>query len=286
MALVAALCALATSLPASAEARPYVVFACDAATYWGYANNAWSAIGQGTIESRCPSNNDDQRGMTTRMVGGAFAGFAHSIYHFDAPPGTTITALKWSGRMARNNCNWRTTISANPGDHRLIGLLNGQQCSIPSLDVGLSHLTLTPPVGTTSLRQMVLCSAPFCEPGATFHSRHMEVHLDDYWVPWVGATGALAEGQWVRGDQLVRVDAGDNTGVQRVDASLGSQTRLPGVPLQPDLPDALPVTRRSRPRPSATAALPDGEHTLTVTATTPPATGLDPKRGPRRQHAT
>ncbi len=176
-----------------------MVFACDAATYWGYANNAWSAIGQGTIESRCPSNNDDQRGMTTRMVGGAFAGFAHSVYHFDAPPGTTITALKWSGRMARNNCNWRTTISANPGDHRLIGLLNGQQCSIPSLDVGSSHLTLTPPVGTTSLRQMVLCGAPFCEPGATFHSRHMEVHLDDYWVPWVGATGALAEGRWVGG---------------------------------------------------------------------------------------
>ena len=249
LALVAALCALATSLPGTAEARPYVVFACDAATYWGYANNAWTAIGQGTIESRCPSNGDDQRGMTTRMVGGAFAGFAHSVYQFDAPPGTTITALKWSGRMARNNCNWRTTISANPGDHRLIGLLNGQQCSIPSLDVGSSHLTLTPPVGTTSLRQMVLCGAPFCEPGATFHSRHMEVHLDDYWVPWVGATGPLAEGHWVRELQSVsRQTAATTPAFSASLRRIGAQTRLSAVQLQPDRPHAVSVTRRGGPR--------------------------------------
>ena len=185
----------------AAQARPYTVYACDAAGFWGSPNNSWSPSGSGTVESRCPSNADWQRGMTTRLVGSTYSAFTGATYDFNAPPGTTITALKWSGRYSRTNCTWHARMTAYPADSDLFGVRAGQQCSINSLDIASSIGGWSAPPGTTQLRQLVVCGASSCPTGATFHSRWMEVLLDDSWIPNLSVSGALAEGQWVRGVQ-------------------------------------------------------------------------------------
>ena len=204
----------------TAQARPYTVYACDAAGFWGSPNNSWSPAGSGTVESRCPSNADWQRGMTTRLVGSTYPAFTGAAYDFNAPPGTTITGLKWSGRYSRTNCTWHARMTAYPADRDLFGVRAGEQCSINSLDIASSIGGWTAPPGTTQLRQLVVCGASSCPTGATFHSRWMEVLLDDYTAPSVSVGGALAEGQWVGGEHRFTCGRRDNTGVRRVEAAI------------------------------------------------------------------
>lgn len=266
--LAAALIAWWWVAASPAEARPYTVYACDAAGFWGYANNAWTPLGAGTIESRCPSNNDSQRGLTTRIVGGdSYPGLTASIFDFFAPPGTTITGIRWSGRLARNNCAWSASIVAYPAASIVVGVPNEAYCSTEEFDLFSSILSFPAPAGTTHLRQMVICGRTNCDPGATFHSRHIEVNLEDWWAPSVSASGALADGHWVSGEQVVRVDTADNTGIRRMDASIpGTPARSAEFSCNPTFAVPCPGS------PSAdlsleTTGLNDGTHTLAVTAT-------------------
>ena len=237
----------------TAQARPYTVYACDAAGFWGSPNNSWSPAGSGTVESRCPSNADWQRGMTTRLVGSTYPAFTGAAYDFNAPPGTTITGLKWSGRYSRTNCTWHARMTAYPADRDLFGVRAGEQCSINSLDIASSIGGWSAPPGTTQLRQLVVCGASSCPTGATFHSRWMEVLLDDYTAPGVSVGGALAEGQWVRGRAVRRTPWAPTTpGVRdaRQRRSPAHRGRDAGVRLQPDAAQSLPIAC-DRPRLSA-----------------------------------
>ena len=250
----------------TAQARPYTVYACDAAGFWGSPNNSWSPAGNGTVESRCPSNADWQRGMTTRLVGSTYPAFAGAAYDFNAPPGTTITGLKWSGRYSRTNCTWHARMTAYPADRDLFGVRAGEQCSINSLDIASSIGGWSAPPGTTQLRQLIVCGASSCPTGATFHSRWMEVLLDDYTAPGVSVGGALAEGQWVGGAASSCVVGSDNTGVRALRGlhrgHRGSRT------------SSLATQRLRSPCPSPaigdlefrTETLPDGEHALGISA--------------------
>ncbi|MET0513322.1 MAG: hypothetical protein ABW135_16770, partial [Thermoleophilaceae bacterium] len=249
----------------TAQARPYTVYACDAAGFWGSPNNSWSPAGSGTVESRCPSNADWQRGMTTRLVGSTYPAFTGAAYDFNAPPGTTITGLKWSGRYSRTNCTWHARMTAYPADRDLFGVRAGEQCSINSLDIASSIGGWSAPPGTTQLRQLVVCGASSCPTGATFHSRWMEVLLDDYTAPGVSVSGALAEGQWVGGEQFVRAVGSDNTGVGAINGS------IPGIDLRQEF-SCNPTLRSPCPSPATTdfrfrtGSLPDGQNSLTVSA--------------------
>ena len=204
--------------------------------------------------------------MTTRLVGSTYSAFTGAAYDFNAPPGTTITGLKWSGRYSRTNCTWHVRMTAYPADSDLFGVRGGQQCSINSLDIASSIGGWTAPPGTTQLRQLVVCGASSCPTGATFHSRWMEVLLDDYTAPDVSVGGALADGQWVRGAQAVRVDASDNTGVSRVEAAIpGAQPALHESTCNPTLAVPCPGSV-SLDLGLQTASLSDGAHLLTVDA--------------------
>ena len=270
----------------TAQARPYTVYACDAAGFWGSPNNSWSPAGSGTVESRCPSNADWQRGMTTRLVGSTYPAFTGAAYDFNAPPGTTITGLKWSGRYSRTNCTWHARMTAYPADRDLFGVRAGEQCSINSLDIASSIGGWTAPPGTTQLRQLVVCGASSCPTGATFHSRWMEVLLDDYTAPGVSVGGALAEGQWVGGRPIRRTQWALTTlgcGASRA-RSRAIESRA-GVRLQPHADEVHARRLRSADLPFRTEALPDGSMRSRSALSTPPGTRPRSPDGARRQHA-
>ena len=101
--------------PQSATARPYTVVSCDSAALFGSSSAAWAAFGNaGWAYASCPTGGADTAGISNRLIDGTYSGFNHSGHSFRAPPGATITAVRWAGRLARSNCNWGTFLRALP----------------------------------------------------------------------------------------------------------------------------------------------------------------------------
>src|SRR5688572_17453053 len=95
--------------PNVATARPYTVVSCDSAGLVGYNSAAWVAFGNaGSAYEACPSGGGSTAGVSNRLIGATYSGFNHSGHVFAAPPGATITHVRWSGRLARDNCSWGT----------------------------------------------------------------------------------------------------------------------------------------------------------------------------------
>src|SRR5215213_11245580 len=92
------------ALPFPAEARPYTVVSCDSAAGFGHNAAAWVPYGNaGVFYESCPTNGGPNSGVSNRLTGGTYGGFSHSGHAFTAPPGATITQIRWAGRMARDN---------------------------------------------------------------------------------------------------------------------------------------------------------------------------------------
>ncbi len=118
-----------------ASAGTYKVVSCDAASPFGYGTSAWAPYGNaGRLYSSCPSNAGFTSGMSNRLVDETFTSLEHSGYSFTAPPRTSITHLRWAGRMARANCNWTTNIRAVPGHANVLGYPTNQFCDATSFD--------------------------------------------------------------------------------------------------------------------------------------------------------
>ncbi len=87
--------------------------------------------------------------------------------------------------------------------------------------------------GTTTIAQAIQCKAATqCTQGATFHTNWAVVTVNDPQDPSIRIGGALAEGKWVSGNQLVHFEASDNTGIAQVSAEFAVQRRTESLSVQ------------------------------------------------------
>ena len=199
--VIAAACGVVAELaPHTALARPYTVFSCDSAGLFGYSSAAWAPLGDvGNAYASCPTGGGSTAGISNRVIGATYSGFNHSGHLFTAPPGATITSVRWSGRMARDNCSWGTWLRASPSGASVLGLPPNQACYSNGFDNRGWPLTFGAPEGTTAIHQLVMCGSSQCPPGATMHAHVVEVTVDDPIPPSISLAGPLASGQWVSG---------------------------------------------------------------------------------------
>src|SRR5215210_7631738 len=97
--VVTAAATLAVAEPAAA--RTYTVVSCNSAFGFGSNADAWAPYSNaGSTYKTCPTNGGFTAGVSNRMTGPAsYRGFEFSGHAFDAPPGTTITGIRWAGRL-------------------------------------------------------------------------------------------------------------------------------------------------------------------------------------------
>ena len=267
--LVAACGLLILSMPHAAAARPYTVVSCDSAGVFGYSSAAWEPFGNaGNAYKSCPSGGGATAGISNRLIGSTYSGFSHSGHGITAPPGATITHVRWAGRMARNNCRWATYLRALPSGALVLGLPTGSYCDATGFDNRGWPMTFAAPGGTTRLEQLILCAAPQCLPGATMHAQILEVTVDDPIPPSISLGGPLASGQWVSGrDAAVRLVSPRAT-------TPASTTSPHQWALRRNRSLIHATSRKRGPARTSTSQLtvpigdlPDGRHSLTVSAT-------------------
>ena len=267
----AAACAIAlAALCPVARAGQYTVGSCDSAAAFGHNTTAWVAYANaGTAYEACPTNGSPTAGVSNRLTQGTYGGFSHSGHAFTAPPGATITGIRWAGRMARDNCRWGVYFRAVPSGAPILGMPNGQVCETLGFDNRGWPIPQTVPGGTTRLEQLVICGSSECPPAAVFHSHVIEVTIDDPVPPSISLSGPLASGQWVSGAtgrvNDLHIAAGDNSGVQTIDISLGGRSEPQSYSCNWSLPAPCPGSMNRTATPTV-ADLPDGRHTLWVVA--------------------
>jgi Bacterial Ig-like domain len=269
-AIVSAACGLVLMLaPQSAEARPYTVFSCDSAGLFGFSSAAWTAFGNaGWAYESCPTGGGATAGISNRLVGWTYSAFNVSGHSFRAPPGATITAVRWAGRIARNNCNWGTFLRALPSGAAILGMPNGQYCTTEAFDNRAWPMTFSTPAGTTGIDQLVICGAYQCAPGATIHAHAVEVTIDDPIPPSISLDGPLVSGAWVSGragQPYVTVASPDNAGIQSVTATVEDQGRTETFPCVWSVAQPCATGAQADIFPSL-AELPDGGYNLHASA--------------------
>src|SRR5918993_433152 len=209
----------------AANARPYTVLSCDSAGLFGHSSAAWAPFANaGSTYATCPSGGRLFAGISDRLTGATYGGFSFSGHGFSAPAGTSITAVRWAGRMARDNCSWGTYIRALPSEAAVIGLPPNQFCTTSGWDTRGWPMSYGVPHGTTRLEQLAVCGAGQCSPGTAMHTHNVEVTIEDPTPPSISLSGPLTSGRWVSGATghgSVTIAAADAAGVQRVEATLG-----------------------------------------------------------------
>ena len=241
-ALVAGACGVVVlCTPDLAVARPYTVVSCDSAGLVGYNSAAWVPFASaGSAYAACPTGGGSTAGVSNRLIGTTYSGFSHSGHAFTAPPGATITHVRWAGRMARDNCHWGTYLQAIPSRASIMGLPHNQYCDSTAFDNRGWPMTFAAPEGTTRVEQIVFCGAPQCFPGATMHAHELQVTVDDPIPPSISLSGPLASGQWVSGRRcecqaLVVARDGQRRRSRRHDVgwALGAQSHVVSLQLHP-----------------------------------------------------
>ncbi len=247
-----------TGAPA-AGARPYTVVSCDAALA-GFSAEAWRPSGTvGSAYSTCPSSGGLNAGISNRITGVTVPALSNSSHTFTAPAGTTISSLRWGGRLARGSCSWGAMMLAQPASRFVFGLRPNLACADTALDIRGSTIPLPLPAGVTSVQQLLVCAASSCGPGAAFHTQSVAVTVEDPTRPTITASGPLVSGRWVRGDPGAR-DRGQRQQRDRVGhGRAGLATAADGVRLQLLAATAVPLSVRAR-RSFPTAQVQSGSH--------------------------
>src|SRR5215204_2336194 len=271
--LLATAAAWATALVAPcpvASAGQYTVVSCDSAAAFGHNTMAWVAYGNaGTAYEACPTSGSPTAGVSNRLTQGTYGAFSHSGHAFTAPPGATITKIRWAGRMARGYCRWGVYFRALPSGTPVFGMPNGQFCETLGFDNRGWPIAQPVPGGTTRLDQLVICGASECPPAAVFHSHVMEVTVDDPVRPSISLSGPLVSGQWVSGVtgrvNNLGIAVSDNAGVREIETSLGGRSVAQnyGCNWSTPIPCLSHVATTAAP---TVADLPDGRHTVRVVA--------------------
>jgi hypothetical protein len=271
LASTAAACAVALlALCPDARAGQYTVVSCDSAALFGHNSSAWVPFGNaGAAYAACPTFGGTTAGVSNRLTQGTYGGFSHSAHAFTAPPGATITRIRWAGRMARENCRWGVYYRAVPSGAAVHGMPNGQFCTTLGFDNRGFPLPQPVPAGTTRLEQLVICGANECPPPAVFHSHVIEVTIDDPHPPSIWLGGPLASGRWVSGTagrvNHLDVSVNDNVGVQGIETSLGSRSFPQTYGCNWSTPVPCPIHIATSATPTV-ADLSDGRHTVRVSA--------------------
>src|SRR4051794_11994597 len=212
---------LATYLVAAAIALggTYDVYACEAPTLntlnlsWGGVGTYPGYKGDCTASPQTPLTN---RGLITRMVPGeggkpsSFPNGAWSGLWFQAPPGTNIQGIVWSGRLAVTDFSqWRAGLRSSTGQYMIGGDGCAGLCWVPTAPP--TPTWIPAPAGTTYLQQLVQCRVSSCTTGASMHTHWSQVRLNDLVAPRAGLSGVAAE-QWVNGPKPIIANGIDDAG--------------------------------------------------------------------------
>jgi Big-like domain-containing protein len=268
--VLAVIAALLLACPGSVSARTYTVVSCNSALVFGSNASAWAAYSNaGSTYETCPSNGALTAGVSNRMTGQRYSGFQFSGHAFNAPPGTSITSIRWGGRIARSACYWGTFMRAVPSGAKVLGLANGEHCTQTDFDITNYPITYPVPPGTTRLEQMAICGASSCDAGAAMHSHSLEVTIDDPQPPSISLSGRMVSGQWVSGiagnAPDLHIGASDGSGIQKIETALGSQRPSQSYGCNWSLTQPCP-NHPSVPSAPSVGQLPDGQHTLAASA--------------------
>ena len=295
------LSAAALVTPAGALAGPYPqefdLYSCAAAP--GGDSQAWElkekpadkmVIGRDCLPGRGAG------GIITRSAaqsGHAPAG-ARAYAVMAVPPDMEIRRLVWGGEMWRRDCDWtaelyavyangvRQNIYTKPCRNRTDKIWRASKFKRQTIAFtpGNPYFAGHYP---TQIIQRVRCVAHRCKTSAlktpsgrrvtrvdarTFEATAAVQDVQPPAVTVVGGEG-LASGRWVRGDQSIRFDASDASGIRYEALEIAGQARAPHerdcywaqllkAPPCPNGPGQLSV---------ATATLPDGHHTAQVAVT-------------------
>lgn len=266
----ALLCAAILAQPA--RAGTYEVSACNAA---GGVNRSWQAITSDpqamVIRQRCPTTNPtDGLGSRTTTLALHVAPFTNAHWRFDAPAGTTIVGLEWSGELDAESPGWASRIEGDTGVLR--------ECNTSRGACGTVFRYGEPPIsqvvpGARWLRAITVCaSALGCDtgdgaqyPNAQNYMWSARVRISDPSPPELDASGPLAETGWQRGNRRVDLAARDASGVL-FDAVSVDGTTAGAHPFACDYTVPRPCRDSSSSYEIATAGLSDGAHEVVAGA--------------------
>jgi len=254
----------------TADAGKYTVASCDSAAAYGHNTTAWVPFrNAGTSYEACPTNGSPTAGVSDRLTQGTYGAFSHSGHAFTAPPGATITRFRWAGRMSRDNCRWGVYFRALPSAAPVLGMPHGQVCTTLGFDNRGWPIPEPVPAGTTRVEQLVVCGAAECPPAAVFHTHIIEVTIDDPVPPKISLSGPLASGRWLSGaaGRVNNLDlvASDNAGMREIAISLSGRNVVQPYSCDWSRPTPCPTRATGSGGPTV-ADLPDGRHTLVVSA--------------------
>jgi hypothetical protein len=239
-AVLAAAVLLLVAAPRPALAGQFTIATCQA--NGDYSSGAFEDFATRGMKWRraCNPLGPGLRGLVTANVSreGHVATGAQSAFVLEAPPGTTFSALRWSGYAHRRDCRYALqlyavrpdgssdTIRNVKADHACPKATEAQASSWPRpTDYELG--------GASKIVQRVVCvgasRAAYCSAKGQnyFQTFTAEATVVDETPPSVSVTpgGPFVAGEWVSGKQDVGYEASDNTGVKGVQAWVAGVSR-------------------------------------------------------------
>jgi hypothetical protein len=170
---------------------------------------------------------------TGRVPRGAQSGFVLS-----APPGTTISRLRWSGVAHRRDCRYALQLYAERPGASPVSIKNvraNRHCPNPEVAQKSSRprLRAFDLGGATRIIQRVVCvgtpSREYCSARGQNYIGTLaaEATVVDGSAPSAGVVQdePLAQGKWVSGKQGVRYEASDNVGIKSASVLIGGAVR-------------------------------------------------------------
>ncbi|HEU4705599.1 MAG TPA: hypothetical protein VFS64_00230 [Solirubrobacterales bacterium] len=237
--LAALLVALAS--PGTAAAGEYTISACQADEA-GYVSSAFENFATRGMKWRraCNPLGPGLRGLVTANVSGTgrVPRGAQSGFVLSAPPGTTISRLRWSGVAHRRDCRYALQLYAERPGASAVSIKNvraNRHCPNPETAQASSwpRLRAFDLGGATRIVQRVVCvgtsSREYCSARGQNYIGTLaaEATVVDGSAPSAGIVQdePLAQGKWVSGRQRVNYEASDNVGVKGVSALINGGSR-------------------------------------------------------------
>jgi hypothetical protein len=278
IALTMAIASLAA--PGPAIAGEYTISICQADDA-GYVSTAFENFATRGMKWRraCDPVAPGLRGLVSSNVmgDGRVPAGAQSGFLLDAPPGTTLSRLRWSGEARRRDCRYALQFFALRPGAPAVSIKNvraNRNCPRPDFaQASVARLRAYDLGGATRIVQRVVCigtpSHGFCSArGRNYISTFAaEATVVDGSPPSVAIAQSLpfSRGEWVRGRQSFTYDASDNVGIKTASALLSGGVR--GNHLRTcDYSQRIPCSSGSGSIDVNTAEGPEGSQPLTVVA--------------------
>jgi len=267
--------------PGTAAAGEYTISICQADEA-GYVSSAFENFATRGMKWRraCNPLGPGLRGLVTANVPGTgrVPRGAQSGFVLSAPPGTTISRLRWSGVAHRRDCRYALQLYAERPGASPVSIKNvraNRHCPNPEVAQQSSwpRLRAFDLAGATRIVQRVVCvgtpSREYCSARGQNYIGTLaaEATVVDGSAPSAGVVQdeSLAQGKWVSGKQGVRYEASDNVGIKSVTVLIGSGVRGSDA-LSCSYSQRIPCPSGSGHIPIDTAEAPEGSQPLTVVA--------------------